>query len=116
MRAVYDRHVPTAVGKSRFSVGLIVVIVAVNLWLVTMAWFRLPAVLFGAQGQLYALWPFAVLGGVVTIVLALAGLIVCIVEAVGRRIGWRSTSVTATLAAFTIVVSPLLLWFGGFPV
>ena len=73
--------------RGRIGAGTILVLVSLGLWAVTFAWMWIPFYAFHSEGQLYALFPIALLSEALVVVLALVGLVFAIVGAARGRIG-----------------------------
>lgn len=97
------------------GVGTILILVALGLWAFTFAWMWIPYYIFHSEGQLYALFPIALLTEALVLVLAVIGLVFVIVDAIKRRVGNRQTVVAVVVGGLVLTVGPALLWFGAVP-
>ncbi|GAA2077445.1 hypothetical protein GCM10009840_10190 [Pseudolysinimonas kribbensis] len=105
-----------AARTSRVSLGAVFVLVSVGLWTFTCAWMRVPDYLFHAEGQLYALFPLALLTEAVVIVLSVIGAVVAIVDVARRRIRALKAALIFAGVAFMLTLGPIFLWFGTIPI
>jgi hypothetical protein len=101
---------------SRVSLGAVFVLVSVGLWVFTCAWMRVPYYLFRAEGQLYALFPIALLTEAVVIVLSIVGAVVAIVDVARRRIRALQAALIFAGVALMLTLGPVFLWFGTIPI
>lgn len=106
---------PVAKRPARSDVGTILILVAIALWALTLAWMRLPEYLFGAEGQLYALFPVAALTELAVVVLAIAAAVFAIVEAARRRTSILRPFLVSAGSLLMLTVGPVLIWFGTIP-
>lgn len=102
------------VGLRRPGVGVLLTLTAVALWAIVFSVLWVPHYLFHIDGQLF-LYPLALLVEAVVVALAVAGLIVAVVERVQRRIGSIQLAGAAAGTLLMVVVGPVLLWFGTIP-
>ena len=101
--------------RGRIGVGAILVLVSLGLWAVTFAWMWIPFYAFHSEGQLYALFPIALLSEALVVVLALVGLVFAIVGAARGLIGRRQTVFSIVVGLLMLTVGPVLIWFGSIP-
>ena len=99
----------------RVGVGTILIGVSLGLWAITFAWMRIPYYVFHSEGQLYALFPIAVLAEAAVVILAVIGLVFAIVGAARRLVGGRQTVLSLVVGVLMLTVGPVLMWFGTVP-
>jgi hypothetical protein len=99
----------------RIGVATILILVALGLWAITFAWMWIPYYAYHAEGQLYALFPIALLSEAMVVVLVLVGLIFAIVDAIRGGIGQPQIVFSIVVGLLMLTVGPVLIWFGRIP-
>lgn len=102
--------------RSRIDVAAILVLISIGLWIITFALFRGPFYLFHAEGQLYALFPLALVAEATIVVLALVAAVLAIINVIRRRIGVLQVVLVLLGSVLMLSIGPVLLWFGTIPI
>jgi len=97
-------------------VGTILVCAAAALWALTFAWMWVPFYAWQAEGQLYALFPIALMAEAMVVILAFVGVVIAIVDAVPGRARRVQTVVCLVVGLSMLTFGPVLLWFGTIPI
>jgi uncharacterized membrane protein len=102
--------------RARTSTAAVLGLVSVGLWAFTFSWMWIPYYFFHIDGQLYALYPLAILTEVFVLALAIVAAVFAIVGAARRRT--RALQVVFVLlgSALMLTIGPVLLWFGTIPI
>jgi len=98
------------------STAAVLGLVSVGLWAFTFSWMWIPYYSFHTEGQLYALYPLAILAEVFVLALAIVAAVFTIVGAVRRRIGVLQVVLVLLGSVLMLTIGPVLLWFGTIPI
>jgi len=101
--------------RRELSSAAVVGVISVGLWAFTFAWMWVPYYFFHIGGQLYALYPLAILAEVIVLALAIVAAVLAIVGAARRRTRALQTVLVLVGCVLMLTVGPVLLWFGTIP-
>ncbi len=106
----------TAIDARHPAKSVVLISVALGVWLVTFAWFRVPEYVTQMPGLTYVLFPIAWLSEGVVLVLTVVALVFAIIEMAHHRFSSRQAAVLFASIGVMLIVGPPLLMFGGLPI